>query len=64
MPLDIRIPIGLMLAIMGLILAGYGLIADSSIYTRSLGLNINLIWGGVLVVTSALLLALGLRRAR
>ena len=49
MPLDIRVPIGAMLGLMGLLLAGYGLFGDPAIYARSLGLNINLIWGGVLV---------------
>ncbi len=46
--MDIRIPIGLLFAILGLILAAFGLftINDSEIYVRSLGRNINL-WTGV-----------------
>jgi uncharacterized membrane protein len=62
MPIDIRVPIGVMLGLMGLLLAGYGLVGDHSIYQRSLGLNINLIWGSVLVVASAILLFLGTRK--
>ncbi len=62
MPLDIRVPIGAMLGLMGLLLAGYGLFGDHAIYERSLGLNINLIWGSVLVVAAAVLLFLGTRK--
>jgi uncharacterized membrane protein len=64
MPLDIRVPIGVMLGLMGLLLAGYGLFGDHAIYERSLGLNINLIWGSVLVVAAAVLLFLGTRKGR
>lgn len=46
--MDIRIPIGLLFAILGLILAAFGLFTmnDSEIYVRSLGRNINL-WTGI-----------------
>jgi hypothetical protein len=64
MPLDIRVPIGVMLGLMGLLLAGYGVLGDHTIYERSLGLNINLIWGSVLAVTAAVLLFLGTRKGR
>jgi hypothetical protein len=62
MPLDIRVPIGAMLGLIGLLLFGYGLVGDPAIYARSLGLNVNLIWGGVLVATGAVLLLLGTRK--
>jgi hypothetical protein len=62
MGLDIRLPIGLMFAILGFLLAGYGWLGDPSIYERSLGININLIWGAVLIVFSAILLLLGSRK--
>ena len=61
MPLDIRIPIGAMLGLMGALLTGYGLLGDQTIYERSLGLNINVIWGSVLVVVAAVLVFLGTR---
>jgi hypothetical protein len=64
MPIDIRVPIGVMLGLMGLLLAGYGLLGDHAIYARSLGLNINLIWGSVLIVAAAILLVLGTRKGR
>jgi hypothetical protein len=51
MGLDIRWPIGLMFTLIGLLLTGYGALkaADSV----SLGININLIWGIVLLVFGA-----------
>lgn len=64
MGLDIRTPIGLMFAIFGLLLGGYGLVTSGSpIYERSLGYNINLEWGAVLLVFGALMLWLA-RRSR
>jgi hypothetical protein len=64
MPLDIRIPIGVMMGLMGLMLAGYGLLGPHEIYARSLGININLVWGTVLVAFAAVLLVLGTRRKK
>jgi hypothetical protein len=62
MGLDVRLPIGLMLAMMGALLVGYGLFGDQTIYARSLGINVNAIWGSVLLVAGAILLALAARR--
>ena len=56
MDLDIRMPIGAMFSIFGVILAAYGFLSDPAIYQRSLGLNVNLIWGSVMLVTGAILL--------
>jgi hypothetical protein len=61
MPLDIRVPIGLMMGLMGLMLVGYGLFGPHEIYARSLGININLMWGSVLLIFAAVMLVLGLR---
>ena len=48
MGLDIRWPIGLMFSLIGVLLTGYGLLKhDASI---SLDININLVWGVVLLV--------------
>jgi len=63
MRLDIRTPIGLLFAILGVLLLGYGLVADNAIYARSLGINVNLAWGLVLLAFGAVMLWLG-RRAR
>ena len=61
MGLDIRLPIGLMFVALGLLLAGYGAIGDKSIYAQSLGININLIWGSVLLVFGVLMALAGMR---
>lgn len=61
MSLDLRLPIGLMFTIFGAMLAGYGLLGDQAIYARSLGINVNLWWGLVLVAFGVTML--GLARA-
>ena len=50
MKLDLRLPIGLMFSIIGALLAVFGAASDPAIYQRSLGINVNLWWGLVLVV--------------
>lgn len=54
MGLDIRWPIGLMFTLIGVLLVGYGAVhaADSV----RLNMNINLIWGIVLLVFGVLML--------
>jgi hypothetical protein len=64
MGLDIRLPIGGLFSILGVLLVGYGLVSDSGIYVRSLGININLWWGGALLVFGAVMLVLGRRGSR
>ena len=58
MGLDIRWPIGLMFSIVGLLLAGYGLVTGGEIYKCSLGININLVWGIVLLIFGGIMLTL------
>ena len=57
MPFDLRIPIGLMFGIYGLILIGAGLLGGPEQTRQSLGLNMNLIWGAVLLAFALLMLA-------
>jgi len=64
MGLDIRIPIGSLFVTLGLLLGGYGLFSNSAIYQRSLGLDINLWWGGGLLAFGLAMLALAWRAAR
>ncbi|MFN7933404.1 MAG: hypothetical protein U0R19_08765 [Bryobacteraceae bacterium] len=64
MGLDLRFPIGLLLAIVGLVLSCYGALTDPSLYQRSLGINVNLYWGFVLLITGAILLLAARRAAR
>ena len=62
MGLDIRMPIGLMFTILGVLLVGYGLVSDPAVYARSLGINVNLWWGLVLLLFGGIMLALGTKR--
>ena len=64
MGLDIRLPMGLMFAIAGALLVVYGVVSDPAIYRRSLGLNINLWWGSVMLVIGLTLLVLAWRGNR
>ena len=64
MKLDLRLPIGMMFSILGSLLAVFGLVSDSAIYTRSLGINVNLWWGLVLLVFGLFMLGLALRARR
>ena len=54
MGLDIRLPIGLMFTLIGALLTVFGLAKSSE--SVSLGININLIWGAVLLVFGVLML--------
>ena len=64
MNLDLRLPIGLMFSIIGVLLTGFGLISDDAIYARSLGINVNLWWGLVLLVFGLVMLGLVARARR
>ena len=59
MGLDIRLPIGLMFSLIGLMLAVSGFLTwgNAAMYNRSLDININLIWGLVLFVFGVGMLA-------
>lgn len=63
MGLDIRWPIGLMFSLVGLLMTIYGVatMGDAGMYHRSLEININLIWGIVLLVFGALMLTMAFR---
>ena len=65
MGIDIRIPIGGMFAIIGLILVVFGLtsLGDPIYDTHSLGVNVNLWWGLVLTLFGLVMLYFGLRAA-
>ena len=59
MNLDIRMPMGIMFAVFGVVLVGWGLAsANDPMYQKSLGININLLWGAVLLVFGAAMLFL------
>lgn len=64
MKLDLRLPIGLMFAIFGAMLTVYGFMSDDAIYARSLGINVNLWWGLVLLAFGLVMLGFALRGAK
>jgi Na+-transporting NADH:ubiquinone oxidoreductase subunit NqrD len=60
MSLDLRIPMGLMFTLLGVILSAFGLATNGSpIYAASLGINANLWWGMVLLVFGLTMFLLG-----
>ena len=59
MGLDIRLPIGFLFTIFGVLLIAFGALSDKAIYARSLGININLEWGVVMLLFGAVMLFLG-----
>ncbi|MHB8971707.1 MAG: hypothetical protein ACYC3X_12100 [Pirellulaceae bacterium] len=63
MQLDVRLPMGVMFVIIGLILSVYGLItwSDIAMYERSLGYNVNFWWGLFLTAFGAAMLVLARR---
>ena len=64
--LDLRLPIGGLFAVLGVMLTGYGLATagNTEMYVKSSGININLIWGCVMIVTGLVFLLLARRGAR
>jgi hypothetical protein len=62
MNLDLRIPMGLLFMIVGALMAIFGLFTrGSAIYATSGGLDINLIWGIVMLVFGVSMFLLGRR---
>jgi hypothetical protein len=61
MKLDLRLPIGLMFTIVGVLLTVFGFTSDTTIYERSLGINVNLWWGLVLLAFGLVMLGLAMR---
>jgi hypothetical protein len=65
MGLDIRIPLGLMFLVTGGLMALYGLFTrGSAIYEKSLNMNINLIWGGLMLAFGLVMYLMGRRPRR
>jgi hypothetical protein len=64
MQLDIRIPIGLLFSILGVVIGGYGLVTmGSDIYVKSLGRNLNL-WTGLGLLAFGLVMLLPALKAQ
>lgn len=48
--LDLKLPIGWLLSAYGLGLGIYGLLTEKELYEKSLGINVNLVWGILMLV--------------
>ena len=64
MGIDIRLPLGILFSLLGVILIIYGIVGDPSHYQQSLGINVNFYWGFVLLAFGLLILLLGRRGIR
>jgi hypothetical protein len=62
--IDIRLPIGFVFALVGILLTAFGAASNPAIYQRSLGVNVNLYWGLVLLAFGLIMVMLGRRGMR
>ena len=63
MKLDIRVPIGTMFTLIGVLLFGYGLAFEHSTIAGAGSSNIDVWWGGLMILFGVAMLGLA-RRAR
>lgn len=63
---DIRYPIGLMFSILGVLVTIFGFVTlnDADMYRKSLGINVNIIMGIVMLVFGLLMLFFALRKKK
>jgi hypothetical protein len=64
MNFDLRLPIGILFSFYGLLLLGYGLFGGKEQYAHLHDLNINLVWGIVLLAFGGFMLLLSRLAAR
>jgi membrane-bound ClpP family serine protease len=66
MGLDIRWPIGGLFSLIGLMMFVYGLVtgANQELYKRSLGINVNIYWGAVLIIFGVAMLIMAARGSK
>jgi multisubunit Na+/H+ antiporter MnhG subunit len=64
MGLDIRVPLGLIFLLIGGLMSVYGLITRNAaeIYTKSMGINLNLTWGLVMFIFGLIMFLVGRRQ--
>ena len=62
--MDVRVPIGGLLSVLGVLVAGYGLatMGNAEIYAKSLAFNVNLWWGAFMLIFGLAMLGLARRR--
>jgi hypothetical protein len=63
---DIRIPIGLMFSVLGVLITIFGFVtmSDTGMYQRSLGINVNLVMGVVMLVFGLIMLYMSQRKKK
>ena len=63
---DIRLPIGTLFSLLGVVLLGYGVItwSNDALYQRSDSIDINFWWGLIMVIFGGAMLFFGGRRRR
>jgi hypothetical protein len=63
---DIRIPIGLMFSIIGILISIFGLatMSDTEMYQKSLNINVNLIMGILMLIFGLIMLYFSQRKKK
>ena len=63
---DIRIPIGLMFSILGVLISVFGFftMSNTGMYQRSLGINVNLVMGMLMFVFGLIMLFFALKKKK
>ncbi len=63
---DIRFPIGLMFTIIGVLITVFGIFtgSDAAMYQKSLGFNVNLIMGLIMLVFGLVFLFFAFKKSR
>ncbi len=64
MDIDIRVPLGALFTAIGVVLCIFGLLSGPAIYQRSLGIDVNFVWGSVLLAFGVAMLFFGRRLPR
>ena len=61
---DIRIPIGLMFSILGVLISVFGFVtmSNTEMYQKSLGINVNIIMGVLMLVFGLIMLFFAFRK--
>jgi hypothetical protein len=63
---DIRIPIGLMFSILGVLITIFGFVtmANAEMYQKSLNINVNIIMGFLMLIFGAIMLFFALKKKK
>jgi len=63
---DIRFPIGLMFSLLGVLITVYGFftMSDTGLYQRSLGINVNLFMGIIMLIFGSIMLFFAIKKKK